>query len=98
MSGNQSRILANMTPSLLQLNDTLLTEVFKLVSVTDKSTALQRTCMRFRRLLQNSIARDAWGHVTVRMDDHSDVSTQHVNCLVDLLLSRLPGAECSEIG
>jgi hypothetical protein len=53
------------TVNLLDLDDHLLCEVFKSLSVHDKQQNVQRTCLRFRSALQRPSIVEAWGSISV---------------------------------
>jgi hypothetical protein len=76
---------------LLDLDDHLLCEIFKSVSVHDKQQNVQRTCLRFRSVLRHPSFEDTWGCITVKMLPDTDASPQSITRLINWLLDRVPG-------
>lgn len=76
---------------LLDLPDELLSELLKVVDVRGKQEHLQRTCMRFRRLLQRPLAAGIWGSIGVRLRVQTLVGTPQLTALLQWIVSRQAG-------
>ena len=63
-----------MVTNLLDLDDHLLCEVFKSVTVHDKQQNVQRTCLRFRSVVQRPSIVEAWGSIRVTPPRDTDAS------------------------
>jgi hypothetical protein len=80
-----------MVTNLLDLDDHLLCEVFKSLSVHDKQQNVQRTCLRFRSVLQHPSFADTWGCITVKMLPDTEASPQSISELTNWLRDRMSG-------
>jgi hypothetical protein len=76
---------------LLDLDDHLLCEIFKSLSVRDKANRVQLTCLRFRSVLQRPSILDTWGRVTVNLLPDTEKSPQRITRLIAWLLNRKSG-------
>lgn len=76
---------------LLDLDDHLLCEIFKSLSVRDKQNNVQLACMRFRSVLQRPSIVETWGSVSVKLLPDTETSPQRITRLIAWLLDRKSG-------
>ena len=80
-----------MVTNLLDLDDHLLCEVFKSLSVHDKQQNVQRTCLRFRSVLQHPSSAETWGCTTAAPRPVTEASPESISRLITWLLDRKSG-------
>jgi hypothetical protein len=76
---------------LLDLDDHLLCEVFKSLSVRGKQNNVQLTCLRFRSVLQRPSIVETWVRVTVKLLPDTGTSPQRITQLIAWLMDRKSG-------
>jgi hypothetical protein len=77
--------------ALLDLDDHLLCEIFSSLSVRDKQQYVQRTCLRFRSVLQRPSLGTTWGCITVKLQPPTRPSPQDITRLITWVLDRKSG-------
>ena len=77
--------------NLLDLDDHLLYEVFKSLSVRDKQQNVQLACLRFRAVLQRPSSAETWGCITVKSRPYTQASPESILRLITWLLNRKSG-------